>query len=297
LTEIRNTGSGAGLAGGTRRRLDYAYADAPSETTDAKRAVQESNNLVSVKNARSQEVLSIDYDDPQSFGAKEAAITRRIAGIAETFSYDSAAMTTTYTDRRGHNRTFVHDDNGHATSVTLAVNDTNDVNGSGAPGIALPGGTVLSGPFETKTDFESKDGLTQKVTLPSGRTVSYDYESAGSTDRRNRANVAAETATGSGVASPQKDQYAYQDLTNSVKSHTDPTGAVTTYDRDPQKGFVNKVTEPNSIGLSGATPTPGMNITHDDSTGQPKAAADFAGVGTLFTYFDKPDPAYGYLQS
>jgi RHS repeat-associated protein len=296
LPEISKNATGSPFAGGTRRKLDYKYLDVAAGA-DPKHTLHESNNLIRVTNARGQEVLAIDYDDALGFGAKEAVVKRTIAGLPERFTY-ALPSTTTFTDRRGHTWSFVHDVNGHPTSMTLGANDVGDANAVfPAPVVVLPGGAVPPGPFVTTTSFTGNDGLTDKVTLPSGRNAAYAYEAPGATDRRNRANVTSEQVGGPSVASPQTDQYAYQPILNLVKSHTDPTGATTTFDRDPQKGFVNKVTGPKSIGLAGATPAPGLDIGRDASTGQPTSVADFAGVGSTLVYFDNTDPAYGYLKS
>src|SRR5262249_41054110 len=267
--------------------------------------LHESNNLTSVMNARGKEVLSVDYDDPVGFGAKESVVTRRIAGTAETFTYKASDHSATYTDRRGHLWQFVHQTDGHPRSMTLPANDINDANppATPPPALALPGGTVPGGPFTTATTYKDAgnrhhDGLSDTVTLPTGRNTSYGYEAPDSAvGNRNRANMTGETANGQGAKNALTDKYTYEPILNDIATHTDPTGGTTKWARDPQKGFANKITLPDSLGPDGTPRTLGSSLDHDASTGQAKSVKDFAGVGTTLEYFDKSDPAYGFLKT
>src|SRR5262249_11347056 len=266
LPEITNNGTGPGFAGGTRRKLAYKYSDVAG--SELRHTLHESNNLTAVMNARGKEVLSVDYDDTLGLGAKESVVRRGTAGTAETFTYKASDHSATYTDRRGHLWQFVQDTDGHATSMTLSANDTNDANppGTPPPALALPGGTVPAGPFTTTTTYKDAgnrhhDGLSDTVTLPTGRNTPYGYEAPDSAGGKpNRANMTGETANGPGAKKALTDSYSYLESLNDIASHTNPANETTNWDRDPQKGFAKKITLPDSLGPDGTPRTPGFSL-------------------------------------
>ncbi len=298
LPNVASNGSSP-FTGATRRKLTYTYVDGPDPLVNLKAALLQNDNLLSSNNARGQEVLRFEYTDSFALGVAEAATKRTIAGVPELFSYSPASETAVFTSRRGVQTTLQHDSDGHPLTSTLSVNSTGDA-GSTDPlsVVTVPAGIVPAGPFETSYAYGGADGLTQTVTLPSGRSVSHDYAPvpAVAADRRQRSNVTGVTASGSGLS--LRDEFAYQDLVNQVTSHKDPTGATTTFDRDPQKGFVTKVGLPSTVGIDSANPpVPGANIDHDAATGQTKVETDKAGAARAYAYFANTDPAFGYVMS
>jgi RHS repeat-associated protein len=299
LPEIHNLGVGADYAGTARRLLKYNYDDAaPLPSADLKRSLQQVKNLLVTQNARGGELLNLTYADGFGNAANDSVTTRKIGGVAETFTYAAAARTARLTDRRGHNWDFEHDADGHATAVTLFANDTGDANPPNAilGAFTVGPGVVPVGPFRTTFAY-TKDGSTTTTGLPSGRSVVKDYPTltAADTDRRKRGNPISVTVAGGGIS--LTDTYDYHALVNQVISHKDPLGVETTFDRDPQKGFVNKVNLPQTVGVDpNSPPKPGVDITRDPDTGQPRVQTDKAGVSTTIDPFPKGDPAYGYVQ-
>lgn len=298
LPEVASNGASP-FTGAMRRKLTYTYSTGPDPAVNFKGALLESDNLVTASNARGQEILRFQYTDSFTLGAAEAVTTRQLAGVPETFSYQPVTGTTVFTSRRGHQTTVSHDSDGHPTQATLSANSTADINSADPlSSIVVNAGVVPSGPFTTQFSYSGQDGLTQSVSMPSGRSVSHDYQvvAANAPDRRQRANVTAMTVAGTGLS--LRDEFAYQSLVNQVTSHTDATGAITTFDRDPQKGFVTKVGMPATVGTDAQNPpVPGMNIGRDASTGQALSQADKAGAGQTYTYFATGNPAYGYVQT
>jgi RHS repeat-associated protein len=298
LPEISVNGANP-FTGATRRKLAYTYIAGPDPLVNLKGAMLQNNNLLTASNARAQEVLHFDYTDAFSIGATEAVSTRKIATVPETFSYTPSTNTTVFTSRRGHQTTIQHDSDGHPLSASLAGNSTGDINSANPlSSIVVNAGVVPAGPFTTGFTYSGQDGLTQTATMPSGLSVSHDYEAVSPTapDQRQRANVVGLTVAGTGIS--LRNQFSYQSLVNGVISHTDPTGATTTFNRDPQKGFVTSVALPATVGTDPANPPlPGANIDRDASTGQPQAEADKGGVAKTYTYFDSTYPSYGYVKT
>lgn len=303
LTEVRlpevSSNGASPFTGATRRKVTYTYSDGPDPLVNFKGALLEGDNLLTASNARGQEILRFQYTDAFSLGAAEAVTARLIAGVPEGFSYQPVTGTTIFTSRRGQQTTITHDGDGHPTQASLSGNSTADTNSTNPlSSVVVTGGVVPPGPFTTQFSYSGQDGLTQSVTMPSGSTVSHDYQvvAPNAPDRRQRANVTAMTVAGTGLS--LRDQFAYQSLVNQVTSHTDATGAITTFDRDPQKGFVTRVGMPATVGTDAQNPpVPGMDISRDASTGQALSQADKAGAAQGYTYFPTGDPAYGYVKT
>lgn len=321
LPELKTVALGVGstfTGESGRPSTTYTYPATPNGDPEAapRRWLLESDNVRSVSNARSQEVLRLTYRNELGAAADEVVTGQEIGGKPLSITYVSqpdATVRATVTDRRGHDWVVEHTNAGHLASLRLPANDWTDANT--VPSVPLPIGPLAPGPTGTGWGYDNaKDGLPSRIEKPGKEVEKLRYQEVpGAVGRRAAANVVESTVTAAaptGSASREEvlsltTTASYDAATNSVSTLTLPGGLETKVDYVAGKGLPERVTPPVTYGEKPApdgTPTPvsrANGFTYDSQarTGQLQSVTDPTNMTWRLGYFDKSDAGYGFVKS
>ncbi len=239
------------------------------------------SNLTSVTDPKGQRWLEVTYTDADNDGRSEEATQQTLGDQGIALTYDFEQRTTQVRDRRGFNRIYVHDVDGHPTRTQLST----------AAG-------VIS--LETAYDGE---GLVWRQTLPGGRLTELEYfdtlnhdPSLANYGRRQRGTIQKQTVTPAGdsngsAAQMVTDYGEVHPKASRPRTVTNPQGATTRVRYDDETGAPVGVI----VGENG--PSAATTLIERNDFGQPKCILDANEHVTRFAYHEEEEGVRrGYLR-
>ncbi|MCP4157168.1 MAG: RHS repeat protein, partial [bacterium] len=176
------------------------------------------HNLVTVTDPKNQNSITLTYDDENKVTAQN------IGGAAVGFVFNASAATVT--DSNNNVKTYSHDIDGHALSIT-------------------------ENSYSTTFSYTPKDGQVSKVTYPEGNFTSYKYDSL-NIDRLKQGNLKKTSqAPGSrGAVEASKDTvFTYQNRFNIPDTITTPNGMTVNHEVNKESGNIEK----SDVGFAGSS--------------------------------------------